>query len=108
MRQFLRSSTKNSVILNEAEEEWYFSIIDVVGVLTEQSGTRRAATYWAVLKNRLKKEGANQLLTNCKQLKLKAADGNENNHTKKSAFFSPYFFAVKHSLNKLFPFITQL
>lgn len=60
---------------NEEEEEWYFSIVDVVGVLTEQTTTRSASTYWAVLKKRLKEEGADELLTNCKQLKLKAADG---------------------------------
>ena len=60
---------------NEAEEEWYFSVVDVIGILTEQSTPRSASTYWAVLKNRLKDEGASELLTNCKQLKLKAADG---------------------------------
>ncbi len=54
--------------------EGYFSIVDVVGVLTEQQTAKAASTYWAVMKNRLKKEGADQLLTNCKQLKLKAAD----------------------------------
>ena len=60
---------------DEAEEEWYFSVVDVIGILTEQSTPRSASTYWAVLKNRLKDEGASELLTNCKQLKLKAADG---------------------------------
>jgi len=55
-------------------EEWYFSIVDVVGVLTDQPDAKHASTYWAVTKNRLKKEGS-ELLTNCKQLKLKAADG---------------------------------
>ena len=60
---------------NEAEEEWYFSVVDVISILTEQSTPRSASTYWAVLKNRLKDEGASELLTNCKQLKLKAADG---------------------------------
>ena len=53
-------------------EEWYFSIVDVVAVLTEQATQKSASTYWAVLKKRLKTEGADQLLTNCKQLKLKA------------------------------------
>ena len=57
------------------KEEWYFSIVDVVAVLTNQPDIRHASTYWAVLKNRLKEEGANQLLTNCKQLKLTATDG---------------------------------
>ncbi len=60
---------------DEEQEEWYFSIVDSVGVLTEQSDARHASTYWAVLKKRLKEEGAGQLLTNCKQLKMKAADG---------------------------------
>ena len=57
---------------NEEEEEWYFSIVDVVGVLTEQTTQRSASTYWALLKKRLKEEGADELLTNCKQLKLKS------------------------------------
>lgn len=49
-----------------------FSVVDVVGVLTDQPTQRNASTYWAVLKKRLKDEGADQLLTNCKQLKLKS------------------------------------
>lgn len=57
---------------DEEREEWYFSVVDVVAVLTEQETQRGASTYWAVLKNRLKKEGANELLTNCKQLKMKS------------------------------------
>jgi len=60
---------------DEENEEWYFSIVDTVAVLTEQPDARHASTYWAVLKKRLKGEGADELLTNCKQLKLKAADG---------------------------------
>ncbi len=60
---------------DEEKEEWYFSIVDVVAVLTEQKTQRGASTYWAVLKKRLKDEGAEQLLTNCKQLKMTAADG---------------------------------
>ena len=60
---------------NEAEEEWYFSIVDVVGVLTDQPTQRGASNYWAKLKERLKAEGANQLLTNCQQLKMIAQDG---------------------------------
>ena len=54
------------------QEEWYFSIVDVVAVLTEQPTLRGASTYWTVLKKRLKDEGSDQLLTNCKQLKLKS------------------------------------
>ncbi|MBR4512526.1 MAG: Bro-N domain-containing protein [Bacteroidales bacterium] len=55
--------------------EWYFSVVDVVGALTDQATTRSASTYWAVLKKRLKNEGANELLTNCKQLKMVSTDG---------------------------------
>ena len=57
------------------KEEWYFSIVDVVAVLTDQPDARHASTYWAVLKKRLNDEGAGQLLTNCKQLRMTAADG---------------------------------
>ena len=57
---------------DEEKEEWYFSIVDVVGVLTEQPTQRGASNYWAKLKQRLKAEGADQLLTNCQQLKLKS------------------------------------
>ena len=56
---------------NEAEEEWYFSIVDVVRVLTESDNPQ---TYWRVLKKRLKDEG-NETVTNCNALKMKAADG---------------------------------
>lgn len=60
---------------DEEKEEWYFSIVDVVGVLTDQPDARHASTYWAVLKKRLNEEGANELLTDCKQFKMTAADG---------------------------------
>lgn len=60
---------------NAENEEWCFSVVDVVGVLTDQETPRSASTYWAVLKNRLKEEGASELLTNCKQLKMLASDG---------------------------------
>ncbi len=60
---------------DEEKEEWYFSVVDVVAVLTDQPDARHASTYWAVLKKRLTEEGSNQLLTNCKQLKMTAADG---------------------------------
>lgn len=59
---------------DEEKEEWYFSVVDVVGVLTEQPDLRHAAKYWSVLKVRLKQEGS-QLPTNCSQLKMRAADG---------------------------------
>lgn len=60
---------------DEESEEWYFSVVDVVNALTEQKTPRGASNYWAKLKQRLKAEGANELLTNCQQLKMKASDG---------------------------------
>lgn len=59
---------------DEEKEEWYFSIVDVIAVLTDQPDQRHAAKYWSVLKTRLKKEGG-ELTTNCSQLKMQAADG---------------------------------
>ena len=59
---------------DEEKEEWYFSVVDVVGVLTDQPDTRHAAKYWSVMKVRLKAEGC-ELTTICSQLKLKATDG---------------------------------
>ena len=58
-------------VWDDEAEKWYFSVVDVVAVLTESENPRN---YWKVLKTRLKKEG-NQSVTNCNQLKLKAADG---------------------------------
>lgn len=60
---------------DEEKEEWYFSVVDVVAVLTDQNTQRGASNYWAKLKQRLKAEGADQLLTNCQQLKMTAVDG---------------------------------
>ncbi len=59
---------------NEVEDEWYFSVVDVVGVLTESIDYQAARNYWKVLKIRLKNEGF-QPVTNCNQLKMKSADG---------------------------------
>ena len=65
---------------DEETEEWYFSIVDVVAVLTDQPDQRGASNYWAKLKQRLKEEGADQLLTNCQQLKMKSPkDGKRYN-----------------------------
>ena len=63
---------------DEEKEEWYFSIVDVVAVLTDQPDQRHAAKYWSVLKTRLKKEGSG-LTTNCSQLKMRSADGKRYN-----------------------------
>ena len=62
---------KVRTVWDDEQEKWYFSIVDVVGVLTESPNPNN---YWKVLKNRLKKEG-NESVTNCNQLKLVAADG---------------------------------
>lgn len=61
-------------VWDDKEEKWYFSIVDVVGVLTDQPDVEHARNYWKVLKHRLAKEG-NETVTNCNRLKLKAADG---------------------------------
>ena len=60
---------------DEEKEEWYFSVVDVIAVLTDQQTARGASNYWAKLKQRLKEEGADELLTNCQQLKMVASDG---------------------------------
>lgn len=62
---------KVRTIWDDETETWYFSVIDVVGVLTDSPDPNN---YWKVLKNRLKKEG-NETVTNCNRLKLPAADG---------------------------------
>ena len=56
---------------NETEQKWYFSIVDVVEVLTDRSNPQ---VYWWVLKKRLLQEG-NESVTNCNALKMQAADG---------------------------------
>lgn len=61
-------------VWDESKEEWYFSIIDVVGVLTDQPSYQRARNYWKVMKKRLADEG-NQLVTNCNRLRMVAEDG---------------------------------
>ena len=57
----------------DEEEKWYFSIVDVIGILTD-SEYQQARNYWKVLKSRLKEEG-NETVTNCNQFKLQATDG---------------------------------
>ena len=58
-------------IWDDTHEKWYFSIVDVVAILTDSPNPQ---TYWRVLKKRLKEEG-NETVTNCNALKLEAADG---------------------------------
>ena len=61
-------------IWDAGSEEWFFSVVDVVAVLTESRDHQTARNYWKVLKNRLKNEG-NETVTNCNRLKLQAEDG---------------------------------
>ena len=61
-------------VWDDKAEKWYFSIVDVCAVLTEQPDAEHARNYWKVLKHRLIKEG-NQTVTTCNRLKLRAADG---------------------------------
>ena len=65
---------KVRTVWDDEHEKWYFSIVDVVAVLTEQTDLQKARKYWNKLKQRLLEEG-NQTVTNCHQLKMKAADG---------------------------------
>jgi len=65
---------KIRVAWSRDEEKFYFSIVDCVGLLTEQPTAERAGTYWRVMKKRLKEEGS-EIVTNCNGLKLRATDG---------------------------------
>ncbi len=67
----LFENKKVRTVWDEEQEKWYFSIVDVVEVLTDSPNPRK---YWSVLKNRLRKEGS-ELTTNCSQLKMQSADG---------------------------------
>ena len=61
-------------VWDSEKESWYFSVVDIVGVLTEQSDFQLSRNYWKVLKNRLAKEGS-EVVTKCNQLKMVAEDG---------------------------------
>jgi len=61
-------------VWDEKKEKWYFSVIDIIAILTEQTNYNRAKTYWTTLKNRLKNEGS-EVVTKCDQLKMMAQDG---------------------------------
>ena len=67
----LFENAKVRVVWDDEKEKYFFSVVDIVSVLTESADGR---TYWKVLKNRLIKEG-NETVTNCNQLKLPASDG---------------------------------
>lgn len=65
---------------DEEKEEWYFSVVDVIGILTEQNDYDGARNYWKVMKKRLFDEGA-ELVTNCNQLKMKSPKDGKNYKT---------------------------
>lgn len=65
---------KVRTVWDSDKEEWYFSIVDVIEILTDQPTHQGARNYWKVLKNRMSKEG-NETVTNCNRLKLLAEDG---------------------------------
>ncbi len=67
----LFEQTQVRTLWDEEQEKWYFSIVDVIAILTASPNPRK---YWSVLKTRLRKEGS-QLATNCSQLKMQSADG---------------------------------
>lgn len=64
-------------VYDEATDTWWFSVVDIIQVLTLQPDYQAARNYWKVLKNRLSKEGS-ESVTKCNQLKLPAADGRQN------------------------------
>ena len=72
-KQAIKIKKKKQIrsVWNEEEEKWYFSIVDVVSILTDSSNPNN---YWKVLKHRLTKEGS-ELVTNCNQLKMQSSDG---------------------------------
>lgn len=59
---------------DKTQQKWFFSVIDIMAILTEKTDYKKAKNYWNVLKHRLSKEKS-QVVTNCKQLKLTASDG---------------------------------
>ena len=61
---------------DEKTETWFFSVVDIVQILTQQKDYQTARNYWKVLKNRLSKEGS-EVVTNCNQLKMTADDGKQ-------------------------------
>ena len=71
----LFEGNKVRVVWDEEQEKYFFSVVDIIQVLTDSVDAR---TYWKVLKNRLKKEG-NESVTNCNQLKLLSSDGKKYN-----------------------------
>jgi len=61
-------------VWDKKEGKWYFSVIDIIALLTEQANFKRAQSYWTTLKSRLKKEGS-EVVTKCDKLKLQSSDG---------------------------------
>ncbi len=77
------------IVWDEEQEKYYFSVVDIVQVLTDSADYQTARKYWKVLKGRLIKEG-NETVTNCYQLKLPAADGKKRLTIKTRSRFKYY------------------
>ena len=82
---------KVRTVWDDKEEKWYFSIVDVCGVLTD---SKDANAYWRKLKQRLKKEG-NETVTNCHDLKLQTADGDFHYNTNDKHLIRQEWFFTK-------------
>ncbi len=59
---------------DKKKEKWYFSVVDIISILTEQPDHKKSQSYWTTLKSRLKQEGS-EVVTKCDQLKMGASDG---------------------------------
>lgn len=97
----LFEAKKVRTIWDDKDEKWYFSIVDVVAVLTDSPNPRK---YWSVLKTRLKKEGS-ELTTNCSQLKIRSAD-NRRYMTDENLVTVPvtrFFLCSKFQFSPIFP-----
>ena len=70
----LFEQTKVRTVWDDDNQKWWFSVLDVIGILTSQSDYQKVRNYWKWLKNKLKEEG-NESVSNTNQLKMKASDG---------------------------------
>lgn len=63
------------MVWDEAQKDWYYSIVDVIEILIKRPDTRHAKAYWAMLKKQLNEKSEGQLLTDCKRVKMPSTDG---------------------------------
>ena len=91
---------KVRTVWDDETVEWYFSVVDVVEILTDQPSHQGARNYWKVLKIRLLKEG-NETVTNCNRLKLEAEDGKLRPRSSKRPRFEAVFCCVPQLLRNV-------